>query len=77
MEDRDNACVRHSMHRAQRVNTHAAVKVPITVYMSTDQNPYDQQIETGRWTHVGTSPRLTNFDISQARRRHQVFMADS
>ncbi len=77
MNDRDDHCVRHSVHRAQRVNTHAAVSLPISVYISREQRPYDDQIETGRWTHIGTSPRLTSFDVAQARRRFQTFMADS
>ena len=77
MCDRDDSCVRHSIHRAQRVNTSASVALPVTIWLSREQSPYDDQIETGRWTHVGTSPRLTSFDVAQARRRFQVFMADS
>jgi len=77
MGDRDENCVRHSIHRANRVNTSASVALPVFVYLSRDQSPYDDQIETGRWTHVGTSPRLTSYDVAQARRRFQVFMADS
>lgn len=77
MNDRDAGCVRHAIHRAQNINTSASVKMPITVFLSREQRPCDDQIETGRWTHVGTSPRLTSFDVAQARKRFQVFMADS
>lgn len=75
---RDDECLRHAMSRSKQPKFHQDIgRTPVQVYVNYDGCNWKDHVETGRWLHVGTSPKISTFDKMQARRRFQTYMADS
>ena len=83
-EKHSDGAVRHAVCRGHNANAHSCSQhsahscqqYPQQYRVICDADQFRQQLDTGRWSHVGTSPRLSTNDRIQARRRFQVFMAD-
>lgn len=76
-DDRDDANLRQFKARTGNAKVDAQGPAPIHVYVTFDGfNMRGEQLDTCAWTHVGTSPRVTPWDVSRARRRVQEYMND-
>lgn len=74
---RDDKALQHFMARAQRPTQHPVQRQPVQVFVVYDSAGMKEGLTHGkRWTHVGTSPKLSPVDQMQARRRIQTYMAD-
>jgi hypothetical protein len=79
-DDRSDSVLKHFNARAagKKSKTPAPNGMPqsMTININLDCG-FGSQMDTDKWMHVGVSPKLTSHDIARARKRQQVFMADS
>lgn len=81
MADRDDKNLAHFKARAGSVKLTGVDKnndmnTPVNVFIVMDNGGWGQSTDISGWTHVGTSPQINSLDVSRARRRVQLFMAD-
>lgn len=76
--DRDDANMKH--FKARSKNNKKSQKSSTTSQQKKveyDGMPNVQEIDAARWCYVGTSPCVTDYNVCQARKRHQAWMADN
>jgi len=79
-QDRDDGVLKQFKARAQAKPNGPkppAYQQQPQINVVVDCGQFGGSIDTDRWIHVGTSPKISQCDVSQARRRLQTFMADS
>lgn len=66
----------HALCRAQNSNTNTPHYTPLGSSM-VDGEQFSQQIDTGRWGHVGLAKTVSSAERMTARKRYQFFMKNN